>query len=87
MTTRLLYALVGVVMLVSCSRGDGVPGESIGQRLHRECTSIIAAALSVEDGIDLTAGAENPKAWKAQLIQTCILARGGVRGGNTGNTE
>ncbi len=73
-----------MVILAGCSGGESVPAESIGQRLHRECVSIINTAMGVEGGIDLTGGGillGSRKAEKAVLIQDCILQRGGMKTG------
>src|SRR5216117_3800379 len=76
-------AVVLLAVLTACSRRE----EDIGSRLHRECVSIVNAAMGVEGGIDLTGGnlMGSPKAGKAVLIQQCILERGGMR--VTGSTR
>ena len=76
-------AVTMLAVLTGCSRREeGMRSEDdIGLRLHRECVSIVNAALDVEGGIDLTGGnlMGSPKAGKAAIIQQCILDRGGIR--------
>ena len=82
-------AVVLLAVLTACSRREETTRseEDIGSRLHRECVSIVNAAMGVEGGIDLTGGnlMGSPKAGKAVLIQQCILERGGMR--VTGSTR
>ena len=51
-------AVVLLAVLTACSRREETTRseEDIGSRLHRECVSIVNAAMGVEGGIDLTGG-------------------------------
>jgi len=72
-TMTMLAALV-LVVLTGCSRDEG----DIGARLHRECASIISAALAVAPGVIR----EDARRERDALVFQCILHRGNASSGS-----
>ena len=75
MNTFAVTMLAGflLALLAGCSRNE----EDIGARLHRECASIISAAVAVAPGLIR----EDARRERDALVFQCILSRGNATSG------
>jgi hypothetical protein len=72
----ILAALLTVLTLAGCSRTESA--EAVGPRLHRECVSIVAAAVAAAPSDER----DEVRDHRDALIFNCILKRGNARNGD-----